>query len=309
MNTQVAGRLRCMRMHRLIRQLHLWIGAWGAIAAILFGISGFVQNHRAVLKMPQGDSTEVSKVELAVPESARGSREALRAWLRDEQHVYVENQRVPAGRGGEPGGAESRGGEPSGGGPPRNESRGGESRGSEVDNRRGGGDSRGSEAGGQRGGDSRGSEAGGQRGGDSRGSEAGGQRGGDSRGSEAGGQRGGDSRGTEAGGSRFVQQSRWNFTGGNARVVTQVEYVEDAPTATVRTNVQSPLAVLNRLHKGVGGGVAWILLGDSFALAMIALGITGLVLWSRGRTLRQMIFSIVGVAFVVLLAIGGSAII
>jgi hypothetical protein len=88
-----------------------------------------------------------------------------------------------------------------------------------------------------------------------------------------------------------------------------VEYVEGAPALTVRTIVQSPLAVLARLHKGVGGGVAWILLGDSFALAMIALGITGLILWSRGRSTRQMIFSIVGVAVVVLLVIGGSAIV
>jgi len=237
-------------MHRLMRQLHLWIGAWGASAAILFGVSGFMQNHRAVLRLPQGDSTEVSKTELAVPESARVSREALRAWLRDEQHIDVENQRVPPGRGGESRGAESRGGQS-------------------------------------------------QRG-DPRGGEAGGQRGGDSR--------GGDSRGSETGGQRSAQQGRWNFAGGNARVVTQVEYVEGAPTATVRTNVQSPLAVLNRLHKGVGGGVAWILLGDSFALAMIALGISGLILWSRGRSLRQMIFSIVGVALLVLLVIGGSAI-
>jgi hypothetical protein len=219
MSAQVAGRLRGLRLHRLMRQLHLWIGAWGAIAAILFGITGFMQNHRGVMKLPQGESTEVSKVELAVPESARASRDALRAWLRDEQHLDVESQRAPPGRGGEP---------------------------------RGGG----------------------------------------------------------AGGSqRAPQQARWNFTGGNARVVTQVEYVEGAPSATVRTNVQSPLAVLERLHKGVGGGVAWILLGDSFALAMMALGISGLILWSRGRSLRQMIFSIVAVALVVLLAIGGSAII
>jgi hypothetical protein len=195
-----------MRMHRLMRQLHLWIGAWGAIAAVLFGITGFMQNHRGVMKLPQGDSTEVSKVELAVPESARVSRDTLRAWLRDVQHINVENQRVPPGRGGE---------------------------------------------------------------------------------------------------SRL---NRWNFMGGNARVVTQVEYIEGAPSAMVRTTVQSPLAVLERLHKGVGGGVAWILLGDSFALAMVALGISGLVMWSRGRSLRQMILSIVGVALLVLLVIGGSAI-
>jgi hypothetical protein len=220
-----------------MRQLHLWIGAWGAIAAILFGVSGFMQNHRAVWRLPQGDSTEVSKIELAVPESARASREALRAWLRDERHINVENQRVPPGRGDEARSSESQGGE-----------------------------------------------------------------------SRRGDRRAGDPRGSETSSPRVAQQVQWNFTGGSARVVTQVEYVGGAPTATVRTNVQSPLAVLERLHKGVGGGVAWILLGDSFALAMIALGISGLVLWSRGRSLRQMIFSIVGVALLVLLVIGGSAI-
>ncbi len=99
------------------------------------------------------------------------------------------------------------------------------------------------------------------------------------------------------------------FAGGNARVVTQAEYVRGADSITVRTNVQSPLAVLGRLHKGVGGGVAWILLADSFALAMIALGVSGLVMWGRGRSLRQMVLSIVGVAVAVLLIIGGSAVI
>ena len=214
MNTEVGGRLRSARTHRLIRQLHLWIGAWGAVAAVLFGISGFMQNHRGVMKLPQGDSTEVSKVELEVPESARASRDAMREWLRDSQHIEVENQRSPPGRGGDS---------------PRR-----------------------------------------------------------------GGERG---------------NSRWMFMGGNARVVTQVEYVEGASSLTVRKNEQSPLAILERLHKGVGGGIAWILLGDSFALALVALGISGIIMWARGRSPRQMVFSIVGAAAVVLLVIGGGAII
>src|SRR5881392_1574800 len=99
MNTQVAGRLQGVRMHRLIRQLHLWIGAWGAIAAILFGISGFMQNHRGIMKLPQGDTTEISSVELEVPESARASREAMRTWLHDAQHIDVEIQRARGGGG------------------------------------------------------------------------------------------------------------------------------------------------------------------------------------------------------------------
>jgi hypothetical protein len=196
-----------VRTHRLIRQLHLWIGAWGALAAIIFGISGFMQNHRGIMKLPQGDSTEISRVDLDVPESARASRDAMRDWLRDTQHIEVESQRP-----------------------------------------RGGGD-----------------------------------------------------------GERA--KSRWMFNGGNARITTQVEYVEGAPSLTVRKSEKSPLAILESLHKGVGGGIPWILLTDSFAVAMVMLGISGLIMWARGRNTRQMAFSIVGVAVVVLLIIGGTAII
>ena len=209
-----------LKTHRLVRQLHLWIGAWGAIAAILFGISGFMQNHRGIMKLPQGDTTEISNVEMEVPESARQTREEMRAWLRDVQHLDVEIQRA-------------RGGGPS-----------------------------------------------------------------------AGGRRGGDGGPGGGGGG-----TRWMFNGGNARILTQVEYTEGASTVTVRKSESSPLAILSRLHKGVGGGIPWILLTDSFAVAMVLLGISGIILWARGRTVAQMAFSIVGVAVVVLLAIGGSAIV
>ena len=208
-----------------MRQLHLWIGAWGAIAAILFGISGFMQNHRGIMKLPQGDTTEISNVEMEVPESARQTREEMRAWLHDVQHIDVEIQRA-------------RGGGPS----------------------------------------------------------AGGRRGGD--GGPGGGGPGGGGGGT-----------RWIFNGGNARILTQVEYTEGASTVTVRKSENSPLAILSRLHKGVGGGIPWILLTDSFAVAMVLLGISGIILWARGRTVAQLAFSIVGVAVVVLLAIGASAIV
>ena len=198
-----------LKTHRLVRQLHLWIGAWGAIAAILFGISGFMQNHRGIMKLPQGDTTEVSSVELEVPESARQTREEMRAWLHDVQHIDVEIQRARGGGGAGPGGS----------------------------------------------------------------------------------------------------GKRWMFNGGNARILTQVEYTEGASTVTVRKSQNSPLAILSRLHKGVGGGIPWILLTDSFAVAMVLLGISGIILWARGRTVAQLAFSIVGVAVVVLLAIGASAIV
>jgi hypothetical protein len=190
--------LRRMRAHRLIRKLHLWIGAWGAIAAVLFGITGFLQNHRGVMKLPQGDSSEVARVELPVPEEARASPEALRQWLHDTQHLDFGSQRGP--------------------------------------------------------------------------------------------------------------QGRWTLSAGNARKTTQAEYTPGADTLTLRTTLQSPLAILTRLHKGVGGSIAWILLSDSFAVGLVALGFSGLVMWSRGRTPPQMIFSIVGAALLITALLAASAI-
>jgi len=192
--------------------LHLWIGAWGALAAILFGFTGFVQNHRALLKMPQGEATELSNVELPVPDAARATPDAMRAWLTDAQHVDIDNQRVQ--------------------------------RASPM----------------------------------------------------------------QFNGQTIEPPGRWTFNGGNARVVTQAEYREGDAVLTLRTTRQSPLATTLRLHKGVGGGIAWILLTDSFALAMIALGISGLILWARGRNARQMVFSAVGAALIITLLIGVSAV-
>jgi len=201
------------RTHRIVRQLHLWIGAWGAIAAILFGSSGFIMNHRAVLKLPQGSSSDLSKVELPVPEGVRSTPEAMRSWLRDMQKLDIDNVRVMRAQP------------------------------------------------------------------------------------------------VEFNGQKIKPPARWMFSGGNARVSTQAEYSEGNASITVSTTEQSPLAVLTRLHKGVGGGLAWILLTDTFALAMVALGISGILLWARGRSAKQMAFSVVGAAALVLLLIGGAAVV
>ena len=201
------------RAYRLIRQLHLWIGAWGAIAAILFGTTGFIQNHRATLKLPQGESTELSKVDLEVPEAARGTPEALRDWLRDDQHIPIDSFRAQQG------------------GP------------------------------------------------------------------------------AEVGGQRMKQAGRWTFMGGSTRVTWSAEYVPGNATVQVRNTEQSFLATLIRLHKGMGGGIAWLLLTDTFALSMVLLGITGIVMWARGRNAKQIVFSVFAAAVLVVLVIGATAVV
>ncbi|HEY2344490.1 MAG TPA: PepSY-associated TM helix domain-containing protein [Xanthomonadaceae bacterium] len=197
------------RMHRIVRQLHLWIGAWGAIAAIGFGSTGFVQNHRAILKLPQGDSIDAGQVELPVPESARANPDAMRQWLHGTLHADIGKVRVQAGK--------------------------------PFDYQ----------------------------------------------------------------GQRVEPPAHWTLNGGNAHESVQAEYVAGSASLTVRTTRQGVLATLLRLHKGVGAGPGWILLTDSFAISMVMLGISGLWMWGRARTPRQMVFSAVGAAVAVLLIVGG----
>lgn len=198
--------------HRIMRQVHLWIGAWGATAAIIFGLTGFVLNHRGQLKLPQGTSTELSNHAIAVPQHARAAPGAMLDWLRTTQNVPVENLRVQNG-GGRPGGeARAAGGE------------------------------------------------------------------------------------------------RWVLSGGNARTSWVAEYTPGAETIQVRHSERSTLAVLSILHKGIGGGIAWILLSDSFALAMVLLGLTGIYMWARGRSVRQLTFSVMGAATLLLAVVVGNAI-
>ena len=47
--TSELARRRGNTTHRWVRQIHLWIGAWGALAAIIYGFSGLVMNHRLSL--------------------------------------------------------------------------------------------------------------------------------------------------------------------------------------------------------------------------------------------------------------------
>ncbi|MBP3982995.1 PepSY-associated TM helix domain-containing protein [Pseudoxanthomonas helianthi] len=215
---------------RWMRQIHLWVGAWGALATVVYGFTGLVLNHRfGDNAWPQGDSDEIAKTALVVPATARTSAEALSLWLRDTQGLDAQVIRK-----GSPGGG----------------NRGGEQR------ARNGERANGAEA----------------------------------------GKRGGNDR---AGG----QPPKWNLSGGTARSSWSLEYTPGGETAELKQNRQTPLAGLNRLHKGVGGGWAWIVLADSFAIGMLLLGLSGLWMWARGRGVKQVFVSVLFVGLVVWLAV------
>lgn len=67
---------------RWLRRMHGWIGLWGAALGLLFGSSGILLNHRAVLKIDAARSVE-STVQVPLPQPAPQSAQAMVEWLRD----------------------------------------------------------------------------------------------------------------------------------------------------------------------------------------------------------------------------------
>jgi hypothetical protein len=200
------------RTYRLVRQLHLWVGAWGALAAILYGFTGLVMNHRFAWNLPQGENVPAEPVRVTVPVDARASTDTLATWLQREHGLQALVKRVQ---------------------PPKDK--------------------------------------------------------------------------VPVGTGHGAQPEKWTLSGGSARDAWNVEYAAGDASLEIKRTAHGWLSAFNRLHKTQGGGLAWIALADSFALAMIFLGLSGLVLWARGRSPRQMALSVLGLSLVVLAAVLGPA--
>lgn len=210
----VTARRRSNTTYRWVRQLHLWIGAWGALATIIYGFTGLVMNHRfGDGAWPQGDSQEAGRATLQVPAEVRATPEELSLWLRQTQGLDAQVIRK-----GPPGG-------------------------------------------------------------------------------------GRDARGGQDG----KQAPKWSLSGGTATNSWSVEYSPGQDKAELKRSSHTSLAALNRLHKGVGGGWAWLLLADSFAIGMLLLGLSGIWMWIRGRTPKQMVASVMGLSVLVLVIVLGPA--
>lgn len=195
--------------YRWMRQIHLWIGAWGALAAILYGLTGLVLNHRfGESAWPQGENRDAGRSTLQIPAEVRTTPEQLSLWLRDNQQLDATNIRK-GGRNG----------------------------------------------------------------------------------------RGGDS----------DQPVKWNLSGGNAGNSWSIEYLPGSDSTELKRSSHTLLAAFNRLHKGVGGSAWWILLADSFAIGMLLLGVSGIWMWARGRSPRQMLVSVMGLSTLLFMAVVGLA--
>ena len=83
--TQRAHR-RSVLFMRWLRKIHLWVGLWGAALGMLFGVTGILLNHRAVLKIPVEKVVQKS-AQLPLPADAAErfkSIDDMALWLRQE---------------------------------------------------------------------------------------------------------------------------------------------------------------------------------------------------------------------------------
>ncbi len=69
-----------------LRKAHGWLGLWGAAMGLMFGISGFLQNHRAVMKIDT-PAPVVTRIRVQVPETVPQEPARVAAWLQQEWNL------------------------------------------------------------------------------------------------------------------------------------------------------------------------------------------------------------------------------
>ncbi len=66
-----------------LRDIHGWLGLWGAVLGLLFGATGIIHNHRTVLKIDL-EKPQSNEIQIVVPDEAKKSPKAMAIWLRKE---------------------------------------------------------------------------------------------------------------------------------------------------------------------------------------------------------------------------------
>ncbi len=79
---------------RWLRKIHLWVGLWGALLGLMFGLTGFLMNHRAVMKIPLEKVVQKS-AQLKLPQ-AFDSADVMAGWLQTELGLEALQPRVKA---------------------------------------------------------------------------------------------------------------------------------------------------------------------------------------------------------------------
>ena len=88
---------------RWLKRIHAWTGLWGALLFLMMGVSGFLLNHRSVLKIETGKPVEVSAMTIAVAPGVITDGKLLGVWAKTQLGLASE-PKTPRGEA-EPGAA------------------------------------------------------------------------------------------------------------------------------------------------------------------------------------------------------------
>lgn len=81
---------------RWLRRIHLYVGLWGAMLGLLFGATGLLMNHRAVMKIPVEKAVQRT-VQMQLPEAqVFRSAEEMARWLEAELALGSLQGRIKA---------------------------------------------------------------------------------------------------------------------------------------------------------------------------------------------------------------------
>ena len=82
-------------------------------------------------------------------------------------------------------------------------------------------------------------------------------------------------------GRERAEAEKWELAFSQANGKVTVEYTPGSRSVSVRQEADTLLGFLKNLHKGSGLGVLWVLFLDTIAGALVAMSLTGFLLWTR----------------------------
>jgi uncharacterized protein len=82
-------------------------------------------------------------------------------------------------------------------------------------------------------------------------------------------------------GKERPEAEKWELAANHPNGRLTVEYVKGSASVSVKQTSQNIFGFIKNLHKGSGLGIAWVLFLDTIAGALIAMALTGFLLWSR----------------------------
>lgn len=92
----VPARWQRVTVLKWLKRVHAWTGLWGALLFLGLGGSGFLLNHRSLLKIDTGIPRETSKLDVAVAAGRINDNAALDAWAKATLGLSGEGRTPPA---------------------------------------------------------------------------------------------------------------------------------------------------------------------------------------------------------------------